>query len=400
MELLVTEAPDHLLQLAQWGMPFARTDDGAIDQRYFGAHRYRRTCYAGDWTGRALLETLLDQVERRGIGVGDGRDVSHLLVEDGVCGGALAFDLATGERTALLADAVALANDTEIREGRAGPHGGVFLDLTHLDRATIREKLPRMYRQFVDAQLLDIAEEPMEVSPTAHYSMGGVSVTPESAATEVEGLFAAGEITGGLHGANRLGGNSLIETVVFGARAGTSAAERSRSLRAHPRPLDALHAANQQLEDLTGDGEVPAPLAQHELRTIMWEHVGVVREEHGLARAIAGIEELEAVLDDVEVRPDAQGHGDLAAAMELRGALLLARMTATAARARTETRGAHQRRDHPERDDEQHLVSHVATLGPDGELAWSTRSRAPIPDRLRDWARAAQRPDEEDRLLE
>ena len=496
VELLVTEAPEHLLQLAEWGMPFARTDEGEIDQRYFGAHRYRRTCYAGDWTGRALLETLLDQVERRGIGLRDGCYVSHLLVEDGVCGGALAFDLATGERSVLLADAVvlaggghtrlwarsssrrdensgdalrlallagaqlrdlelvqfhptgmthpdawegqlvteavrgeggrlvnadgerfmerydpdrmelstrdtvALANYTEIQEGRAGPHGGVFLDLSHLDRATIREKLPRMYRQFVDAQLLDIAEEPMEVSPTAHYSMGGVSVTPESAATDVAGLFAAGEITGGLHGANRLGGNSLIETVVYGARAGSAAAERSRGLRAHPRPLHAIHVANEELDELTGDGELPAPLAQHELRAIMWEHVGVVREDDGLARAIDRIEELETVLDDLQVQPDAQGHGDLAAALELRGGLLLARATATAARARTETRGAHQRRDHPERDDEEQLVNHVVTLDPEGELVWSTRARPAIPDRLRDWARATERPDEEDRLLE
>jgi len=110
------------------------------------------------------------------------------------------------------------------------PHGGVFLDLIRLARATIRKKLPRMDRQFVDAPLVDIAEEPMEVSPTAHYSMGGVSVPPESAPTDVAGLFEACEITGGLHGANRHGGNSLIETVVFGARAGSPAAERSRSL--------------------------------------------------------------------------------------------------------------------------------------------------------------------------
>jgi succinate dehydrogenase / fumarate reductase, flavoprotein subunit len=496
VELLVTEAPEHLRQLADWGMPFARTEEGALDQRYFGAHRYRRTCFAGDWTGRALLETLLDQVAARSITVADGRYVSRLLVEDGVCAGAMVFDLATGQRTAVLADAVvlaggghtglwarsssrrdenaggamrlallagaelrdlelvqfhptgmthpetwegqlvteavrgeggrlfnaegerfmerydpdrmelstrdtvALANYTEIQEGRAGPHGGVFLDLTHLDRATIREKVPRMYRQFVDAQLLDIAEEAMEVSPTAHYSMGGVSVVAETAATDVAGLFAAGEITGGLHGANRLGGNSLTETVVFGARAGAAAADRSRTLRAQPRPLRAIEAANEELDQLTQDGDVPARLLQHELRKVMWEHVGVLRSEAGMTRAADRIDELTGLLDDLEVHPDAQGHGDLAAALELRGSLLLAQATTAAARARTETRGAHQRSDHPERDDGQHLASHRATLGVDGELVWSTRPRDPVPDRLRDWAQEAEPPGAEGRLLE
>jgi succinate dehydrogenase / fumarate reductase, flavoprotein subunit len=496
VEVLVTEAPDHLLQLADWGMPFARTDDGALDQRYFGAHRYRRTCYAGDWTGRALIETLLDQVDRRRIAIDDGRYVSHLLVEEGVCAGALTFDLERGERTAVLADAVvlaggghtrlwarsssrrdenagdamqlalragatlrdlelvqfhptgmthpdgwvgqlvteavrgeggrlfnaegerfmerydpdrlelstrdtvALANYTEIQAGRAGPHGGVFLDLTHLDRATIRKQLPSMYRQFVDAQLVDIAEEPMEVAPTAHYSMGGVAVVHDTAATDVEGLFAAGEITGGLHGANRLGGNSLTETVVFGARAGRAAATRSRELRAQPRPLRALFAANDELDGLIGGGEVPVRLVQHRLRQVMWEHVGVVRDDASLGHALDRIDELTGCLDDLEVRPDAQGHADLAAALELRGSLLLAAATAAAARARTETRGAHQRRDHPDRDDEHQLLSHVVSLGADRRPEWSTRPRPDVPAHLADWAHEAERPDGEGRLLE
>jgi succinate dehydrogenase / fumarate reductase, flavoprotein subunit len=496
VELLVTEAPQHLRQLAEWGMPFARTDDGELDQRFFGAHRYRRTCYAGDWTGQALLETLLDQVEQRHITIEDGRYVSHLLVEGGVCAGALSFDLRTGQRTALLADAVvlaggghtrlwarsssrrdenagdamhlalragaqlrdlelvqfhptgmthpdqwegqlvteavrgeggrlvnadgerfmdrydaermelstrdtiAVANYTEIREGRAGPHGGVFLDLTHLDRTTIRAKLPRMYRQFVDAQLVDISEAAMEVAPTAHYSMGGVSVAAGSGATSVEGLFAAGEITGGLHGANRLGGNSLTETVVFGARAGAAAAERSAALPAQPRPLQALRAANEELDELVGDKDLPPRLLQHELRQVMWEHVGVVREDASLGRGLDRISELTGCLDDLDVQPDAQGHRDLAGALELRGSLQLARATVIAARARTETRGAHQRRDHPDRDDEHQLVSHVVRLGADAELAWSTQARTEVPEHLAEWARETKRPDDHGRLLE
>ena len=110
-------------------------------------------------------------------------------------------------------DRVALANYTEIAEGRGGPNGGVFLDITHLGKDAILEKLPRMYRQFLEYQMLDISQQPMEVAPTAHYSMGGVVVDPDTHATDVAGLYAAGEVTAGLHGANRLGGNSLAETV-------------------------------------------------------------------------------------------------------------------------------------------------------------------------------------------
>jgi succinate dehydrogenase / fumarate reductase, flavoprotein subunit len=496
VELLVTEAPERLRELADWGLPFARTEDGRLDQRYFGAHRHRRTCFAGDWTGRAMLETLLGQVDRRGITVRDGLYVSDLLVQDGVCAGALAVELDSGDRIVLQADAavlaggghtrlwarsssrrdenagdamhlalragaelrdlelvqfhptgmthpetwegqlvteavrgeggrllnaegerfmerydaerlelstrdtVALAIDSEIRAGRGGPHGGVLLDLTHLDRATIRERLPRMYRQFVDAQLLDIAEEPMEVAPTAHYSMGGVHVDAATAATEVEGLYAVGEITSGLHGANRLGGNSLTETVVFGARAGAAAAERSRSLTAQPRPRGAIRAAQERLDALVQEGDLPPRLVHHELRQVMWEHVGVVRDEAGLGRGLARLEELAGTVDDLEVQADAQGVRDLVTTVELRGSLLLAHATAAAARARTETRGAHQRDDHPDRDDREQLVHHAVRLAADGQPTWTARPRAPIPEHLREWAVEDERPDAEGRLLE
>ena len=130
-------------------------------------------------------------------------------------------------------DRVALANYTEIAEGRGGPNGGVFLDISHLGKELLLTKLPRMYRQFIEYQMLDISASPMEVAPTAHYSMGGVVVDPETHATDVVGLFAAGECTAGLHGANRLGGNSLTETVVYGRRAGEAAAALSHLRRRH-----------------------------------------------------------------------------------------------------------------------------------------------------------------------
>jgi succinate dehydrogenase / fumarate reductase, flavoprotein subunit len=496
IELLATEAPARIRELADWGLPFARTDNGALDQRYFGAHRYRRTCFAGDWTGRAVIHTLDDQVRERGIAVVQRTYVSHLLVEDGTCCGALTFDLKTGERTVELADAVvlaggghtrlwqrsssrrdenggdamglalragcwladlelvqfhptgmthpeewagqlvteavrgeggrlfnaegerfmerydpermelstrdlvAMANYTEIHEGRAGPNGGVFLDLSHLDEQTIRAKVPRMYRQFVEAQLLDISEEPMEVAPTAHYSMGGVEVTAEDAATAVEGLFAAGEITAGLHGANRLGGNSLTETVVFGARAGAAAAAHSRSLLAQPRPHRSLEEAEEELDAIPSRGDVLPRLAQQELREVMWEHVGVLRDEDRLRGGIERLDELRAKLAELDVGADAEGHSEVALALELRASVELAIATATAALHRTESRGAHQRRDHPDRDDEHGLVHHVVRRGGDGGLVHEQHPVPAVPDHLADWAIEEEAPDASGRLLE
>jgi succinate dehydrogenase / fumarate reductase, flavoprotein subunit len=496
IEILVTEAPERILELDTWGMPFARTEDGRIDQRYFGAHRYRRTCYAGDWTGRAMIETLHGQVADRRIDVVERTYVSHLLVHDGTCFGALTFDLRSGERVARLADAVvlaagghtrlwrrsssrrdenngdamylaltagvpladlelvqfhptgmthpeewagqlvteavrgegghlrnadgerfmerydpdrmelsardrvALANYTEIAEGRGGPNGGVFLDLSHLDKDTIRSKLPRMYRQLIEAQMIDIAEDPIEVSPTAHYSMGGVVVQADTGATEVEGLFAAGEITAGLHGANRLGGNSLCETLVFGARAGDAAAAHSRDLSVQLRSNAAITAAADELEGFVRDGDEVVRLSQRELRDAMWEHVGVVRDEQGLARGIERIRDLRDVLPRLDVQPDAQGHVDLAAALDLRGSLVTALATAMAALRRRETRGAHQRRDHPERDDERQLVSHTVRLDADGEPQLEEVPRGSVPAHLDGWAEETDEVDTEGRLLE
>ena len=125
-------------------------------------------------------------------------------------------------------DRVAIANYTEIIEGRGTKNGGVFLDISHKSKEFIIEKLPSIYRQFLEAQMLDISKSPMEVAPTAHYSMGGILVNPGDLTTSVEGLFAAGEVAGGLHGANRLGGNSLAEILIFGRRAGIAASKYSK----------------------------------------------------------------------------------------------------------------------------------------------------------------------------
>jgi succinate dehydrogenase / fumarate reductase, flavoprotein subunit len=240
----------------------------------------------------------------------------------------------------------------------------------------------------------------MEVAPTAHYSMGGVDVDAEEARTDLEGLYAAGEVTAGLHGANRLGGNSLTETVVFGARAGAAAAARSRTLRAQPRPLAAREAAEDELDAFPRDGDVLPRLAQHDLRELMWRHVGVVRDAEGLEDGLQRLEELRGAVDDLDVGTDAEGHREVALALELRASLDLAVATAAAALRREESRGSHQRRDHPDRDDDHGSVHHTVRLGPDGELGHDRRRTGAVPDHLEDWARDDEAPDTEGRLLE
>jgi succinate dehydrogenase / fumarate reductase flavoprotein subunit len=495
VELLAREAPAAVLELADWGAPFARLPDGRLDQRFFGAHRWRRTCYAGDWTGRAILRTLAAKVAELGLTVIDDQYVSQLLVTDGACFGALAFDLETGERTVFLADAVvlaagghtriwrrsssrrdentgdgmylaaragcrlqdmelvqfhptgmvtpeeaagtlvteavrgeggllknamgerfmarydpkrmelsardrvALANYTEITEGRGGPNGGVFLDITHLGKDAILEKLPRMYRQFLEYQMLDISQQPMEVAPTAHYSMGGVVVDPETHATDVAGLYAAGEVAAGLHGANRLGGNSLAETLVFGRRAGEAAARYSASRDIQLRARKVVGAADDELASLIRPGRQFARPLQRALRDAMWETCGVVRDQAGLRRGLERVAELQELAGQVDVRPTSEGYADLAHALDLRASLLAAEVTLLGALARTESRGAHQRRDHPRLAPELR-VNVQARLDPTGGLRTATRPVPPVPPELEPWVEATQDLSVTGRLLE
>ena len=495
VELMAREAPAAVGELADWGAPFARTPDGRLDQRFFGAHRWRRTCYAGDWTGRAILRTLASKVAELGLTVIDDQYVSQLLVTDGTCFGALAFDLETGERTVFLADAVvlaagghtriwrrsssrrdentgdgmylalragcrlqdmelvqfhptgmvapeeaagtlvteavrgeggrlknalgerfmarydsermelsardrvALANYTEITEGRGGPNGGVFLDITHLGKDLILERLPRMYRQFLEYQMLDISQQPMEVAPTAHYSMGGVVVDPETHATDVAGLYAAGEVAAGLHGANRLGGNSLAETVIFGRRAGEAAAGYSAARDVQLRARDVVRDADEELSSFIRHGRQFARPLQRSLRDTMWETCGVVRDQAGLRHGLERVAELCELAGQVDVRPTSEGYGDLAHALDLRASLATAEATLLGALARAESRGAHQRRDHPELSPELRVNFRVSTDA-DGQLTTTTDPVPPIPSGLRAWVGATEDVSVAGRLLE
>jgi len=296
-------------------------------------------------------------------------------------------------------DRIALANYTEIKEGRGGPNGGVFLDVTHLGKDVILEKLPRMYRQFVEYQMLDIAKEPMEVAPTAHYSMGGIVVDPPTHATEVGGLYAAGECTAGLHGANRLGGNSLVETLVFGRRAGEAAArfsiERESQLRSR-RAIDETYA---DLDSLIHNGTELSRALQRAVRNLMWEHCGVVRKATDMERALGLLDEIRSALPGVDVRPSEEGWGDLAQVLDLQAMLGTAEATMRGAIAREETRGAHIRSDFPELDPEM-KVNFIVGRGSDARM---TLEPAPLPAvsaELASWLGRAGDLDPAGRLLE
>jgi succinate dehydrogenase / fumarate reductase flavoprotein subunit len=270
-------------------------------------------------------------------------------------------------------DRVALANYTEIAEGRGTEHGGVLLDVSHLDREVVLRRLPRMYRQFVDLAMLDITRTPMEVAPTAHYSMGGVWVDAETHATDVEGLYAVGECATGLHGANRLGGNSLAECMVFGRIAGAEAARWSAGLDLQVRDRAAIAAAREEVDELLArrGGQFARPL-QRAVRDLMSDCCGVVRSEAGLRQGLARLEAVAEGARAMEVRPDIAGYDDLAHAFDLHGSLLAARATLECAIERRESRGAHNRSDFPEQDPElrANLVWRL-----DGGIA-----REPIPD--------------------
>jgi succinate dehydrogenase / fumarate reductase flavoprotein subunit len=203
----------------------------------------------------------------------------------------------------------------------------------------------------MELQMLDITREPIEIAPTAHYSMGGVWVRPEDHGTDVPGLFAIGEAASGLHGANRLGGNSLIELLVFGRITGEAAAAHCRGQLVQKRSPEAIETARAEVVDLlAADGTENIRALQRAVRDTMTEHCGVVRDEAGLRAGLAELDALEVRAANIGVHPDQAGYQDLAHAFDLRSSLLAARATLECALERRETRGCHNRSDYPEQD--------------------------------------------------
>jgi succinate dehydrogenase / fumarate reductase flavoprotein subunit len=446
---VVTEgAAESIRDLERYGMAFAREEDGRISQRFFDAHTFRRTAFAGDYTGLELQRTLVMRTAQLAVPILDSVYITKLLVRDNVVFGAYGFDLQDGTRYTIHSDAVILAagghtriwrrtssrrdentgdsfrlaveaggrirdpelvqfhpsgliepedsagtlvseaargeggilrNDlgerfmkrydpdrmelstrdrvalaayTEIKQGRGTPRGGVWLDVSHLPRTQIMDRLPRVYQTLMDLQLLDITTTPIEIAPTAHYSMGGVWVRPEDHSTDVEGLYAIGEASSGLHGANRLGGNSLIELLVYGKIAGHAAATYSALLTVQQRSRAAVSAARDEIDEiLSTNGPENVRFLQRALRNTMTEHAGVVRDEAGLLNGLSELAEIEERLTDLGVHPDIAGFYDLAHAFDLKASAVAARATLETALERRETRGCHNRSDYPHLDE-------------------------------------------------
>ncbi|OTF00281.1 L-aspartate oxidase [Halorubrum sp. SD683] len=451
VETVTAQMPERLRELDDWGMAYSRTDDGAIDQRFFGAQSFRRTAFAGDHTGESLLNTLVDRAQALSVPYRENVMITKLVSDGEAVHGAVGFDMDDGEfvlfnaGTVVLAagghaaiynrhtsrddenngDGAALAFDAgaslmdmefmqfhptgmavdeadpewapwsgrlvteavrgeggrlfnaegerfmeryspdqmeldardvvaraiarEIGEGRGTEHGGVYLDISHRDADFIQERLPRMYERFQDLGV-DMAEEPVEVAPTSHYGMGGVAVD-DHGETDVDGLFAIGETMAGVHGANRLGGNSLAETVAYGVVAGERIADRvdgpgevpdalrEETVEPHLRDLRAM-------ADNDGANEVDAVLA--DLRELMWEHAGILRDESSLRE---GLDRLAAVRDraaDMRVGPVTSESFELA--VDAGFMLVAAEAVLRGALEREESRGAHYRTDHPDTD--------------------------------------------------
>lgn len=447
VEIVTQGAAEGIADLERYGMDFAKEDDGRISQRFFGAHTWRRTAFAGDYTGLEIQRTLIRRAEDLDIPILDRVYITKLLVADGRIFGAFGFDVIDGTGYRIYADAVilaagghnriwrrtssrrdentgdsfrlaveagarlrdaelvqfhpsgiiepenaagtlvseaargeggilrnglgerfmerydpqrmelstrdrvALAAYTEIAEGRGTENGGVWLDVSHLPRETIMNRLPRVFQTLMETQMLDITASPIEIAPTAHYSMGGVWVDPVDHSTDVEGLWAIGEASSGLHGANRLGGNSLIELLVFGRIVGRSAVAYSDSLEAQVRSHAAVDEARAEISDLLeSEGTQNVRALQREVRNLMTEHAGVVRDEAGLLAGLSKLAGIEARMADVGIHPDIAGFADLSHAFDLRSSVRAARATLECALERRETRGCHNRSDYPEQD--------------------------------------------------
>lgn len=249
-------------------------------------------------------------------------------------------------------DVVARAIYTEAKEGRGTEHGGAYLDISHKPADYVKKKLPSMYHQFRELADVDITKGPMEVGPTCHYMMGGIRVEAETAAATVPGLFAAGEAAAGLHGANRLGGNSLSDLLVFGRRAGLAAAEHATNAGAMNIDQQQIDEASQEMLEPFGRTEGESPYRIHEaLQDVMQNYVGIFRNEEDLRKGLSEIEGLKARAARLRVEGSRLFNPGWHLARDLKSMLTVSEAVAVSALERRESRGAHSRIDYPNYDD-------------------------------------------------
>src|SRR5438270_6407977 len=278
-------------------------------------------------------------------------------------------------------DVVARSIYTEVREGRGSEHGGAYLDISHKPAEYVKQKLPSMYHQFKELADVDITTGPMEVGPTCHYMMGGIKVEAETAASTVPGLYAAGEAAAGLHGANRLGGNSLSDLVVFGRRAGEAAAKYAAKAPM-PKINDAEVAAAERelLAPFERTGESPYAI-HRDLQETMQFLVGIFRVEEDLKKALGELAKLKERAAKVSVEGSRMFNPGWHLAFDLRNMLIVSEAVTMAALARRESRGAHSRIDCPELDEkcgkQNNIIKEVG-----GTMTLQTVAKPPIPEEL------------------
>ncbi|MDY6777834.1 MAG: FAD-binding protein, partial [Candidatus Nanohaloarchaea archaeon] len=449
VEMLCKNVPERVLELQDWGCDFNETDEGKINQRYFGAQAYRRTCFVGDHTGDAIEQTLVQKAKELDIPYRQNICITRLLADSGKIAGAVGYDMETGEYVLFKAtavvlaaggysqiykrsssrndentgdgpalayeagvplrdmemvqfhptgmvwpeekegslvteavrgeggklfnaegerfmekyspkqmeldarDVVARANYKEIQEGRGTENGGVLLDISHKDREFIKERLPSMYEKLKEYNDIDISEEPMEVAPTSHYSMGGVKIDFETGQTNIEGLFAVGEVTSGLHGGNRLGGNSLAEIVTFGQIFGGHITEYVGDAAQEPVVEEEVENHLQELDELAAsDGDHPPKDVVDELRNVMWDHAGIVRTGDGLEKGMQKLEKIKERANNLKVDGNRTSE-DFEWAINLHFMLPIAEAVLRSAYKRDESRAAHYREDYPDKDEDQ-----------------------------------------------
>ena len=283
-------------------------------------------------------------------------------------------------------DVVARSIYKEVKAGRGSPHGGAFLDITHRGAEYIKRKLPSMYEQFHALASVDITKAPMEVGPTIHYTMGGVRVEAETGATTVPGLYAGGESAGGLHGANRLGGNSLGDILVFGRRAGAAAAEFAKTTGAK-REVNEKEIGEEQLAllrplqtETTGKGENPY-LLHEALQAAMQDDAGIGRDEASLQRSLQAIGELRERSTRMSVSGGRVLNPGWHTCRDVSFMLTVSEAIVRSAIERRESRGSQWRFDHPEQDVEQGKVNYVATRDGDS-MKVKAVPLEPLPERL------------------
>jgi succinate dehydrogenase / fumarate reductase flavoprotein subunit len=293
----------------------------------------------------------------------------------------------------LTRDVVARAIKAEVEAGRGSPHGGAFLDIASRRNAEdIKKKLPSMYHQFKELAEVDITRDPMEVGPTLHYFMGGIRVDPDTQqSTTVPGLFACGEAGAGLHGANRLGGNSLSDLLVFGQLAGAGACDFAEANAAAPTVDDAqVQAIVKSATDILNreSGENPF-LLHEELQEMMQVKVGIIREKKELEEAIEVIDKLGERAKTVKAHSASQYNAGWHEALDLHSLLTTAEAVTRAAHMREESRGAHTRLDFEGEQEEWGKVNIVVSKGADGSMQIRKNERGPDPDHLATIARAS-----------